>query len=179
MGDTTDEYDSEFDAEAVPRTPQQTSVLHRPSSAPASRVTSPRPFLRTAKGPMRGIFIHEDSHEAIAVTNRNKSLTFYRPRAPIALRQPRYGVYSSTSSTTNNSPRTSVQQLNHSDSELSNDPFSNAFFNSTDIMLTGIFGSAPSNPYLFGSASVGPPEAFYPFTNFGSNGNIISDEEDE
>lgn len=156
--------------------------MRRPSSAPGSKAASPKPFLRVDRAnaipPLRGLFIHEDSRQAIAVTNPvTKALTFYRPRASISLQQPNYGAYSSSASTANNSPRTSVQQLNASDSELSNDVFSNAFIGS-DIMLTGLFGSAPANPYLFGGENIGPPEAFYPFINIAQNGNIISDEDE-
>jgi hypothetical protein len=70
--------------------------------------------------------------------------------------------------------------LNVSDSELSQDVFTNnPFMNSTDIMLTGIFGSAPANYNgAFGGDSVGPPEAFYPFISIGQNGNIMSDEDE-
>lgn len=87
------------------------------------------------------------------------------------------GYHSSTSSTANNSPRTSIAQMNGSDSEVSNDVFNNAL--STDIMLTGIFGSAPGNDYFFGNESIGPPEAFYPFVSIGPNGNMNMMEEDE
>ena len=67
--------------------------------------------------------------------------------------------------------------MNASDSEVSNEVFNNAL--GTDIMLTGIFGSAPGNDYFFGNESIGPPEAFYPFVSIGSNGNLNVMEEDE
>lgn len=85
--------------------------------------------------------------------------------------------HSSTSSTANNSPRNSIAQLNASDSEVSNEVFNNNL--GTDIMLTGIFGSAPGNDYFFGNDSVGPPEAFYPFVSIGSNGGMNLMDEDE
>jgi len=56
--------------------------------------------------------------------------------------------------------------------EVFNNPFS------TDIMLTGIFGSAPTSNYLLGGESVGPPEAFYPFVSIGEDG-MIEDEIDD
>ena len=92
---------------------------------------------------------------------------------------PLSGYHSSTSSTANNSPRNSIAQLNAnaSDSEVSNEVFNNAL--GTDIMLTGIFGSAPGNDYFFGNDSVGPPEAFFPFVSIGSNGNMNIMDEDE
>ena len=90
---------------------------------------------------------------------------------------PLNGYHSSTSSTANNSPRMSMAQMNASDSEVSNEVFNNAL--STDIMLTGIFGSAPGNDFFFGNESIGPPEAFYPFVSIGSNGNINIMEDDE
>jgi hypothetical protein len=74
---------------------------------------------------------------------------------------------SSTSGTVNNSPRNSIAQLNASDSEASNEVFNNGL--STDIMLSGIFGSASGNDFAFGSESIGPPEAFYPFTGSSSD----------
>ncbi|KAF2111715.1 hypothetical protein BDV96DRAFT_602764 [Lophiotrema nucula] len=187
-GDTTDEYDSDFEFEAPSQTPRQKStVLRRPSSAPGSKAASPVPFQRSrssGKGrvmnpPLRGIFVHEETSEAIAVTNRaTKTLTFYRPRAPLTLRQPNYGAYSSTTSTANNSPCTSVQHLNGSDSEMSQDVFINPFQNS-DIMLTGIFGTAPASTYLFSGETIGPPEAFFPFIDIAPDGNMFIDEEDE
>jgi hypothetical protein len=90
---------------------------------------------------------------------------------------PLNGYHSSTSSTANNSPRNSIAQLNASDSEVSNEVFNNAL--GTDIMLTGIFGSAPGNDFFFGNESIGPPEAFYPFVSIGPHGNMNLMEDDE
>ncbi|KAJ4350523.1 uncharacterized protein N0V89_009144 [Didymosphaeria variabile] len=183
MGDTTDEYES--DSDAPPETPlRRKSVLRQPSSAPGSRFNSPQAFERSfrptgrAIPPTRGIFIHEDFSKAIAVTNRTtKRLTFYRPRTPLVAWVPLNGAQSSSTSNANDSPRTSLAQLNASDSEVSNEVFSNPFTTS-DIMLTGIFGSAPSNDYFFGTDSIGPPEAFYPFVSIGTNGAVMDDEDD-
>jgi hypothetical protein len=183
MGDTTDE--EEFGTDAPPRTPTlNRSVLHQPASAPGSRAATPKPFQRSSRPtgrqipPPRGLFHHVNGTEAIAVTNRTtKNLVFYRPRpAPIPW-IPLAGYHSGTSSTANNSPRNSITQLNASDSENSNEIFNNAL--STDIMLTGIFGSAPGSDYVFGNESIGPPEAFYPFVSIGSNGNMGLMEDDE
>ncbi|KAL1591895.1 hypothetical protein SLS60_011487 [Paraconiothyrium brasiliense] len=182
MGDTTDEYES--DSDAPPETPlRKKSVLRQPSSAPGSRFNSPQAFERSfrptgrAIPPTRGIFIHEDFSKAIAVTNRTtKRLTFYRPRT-LATWVPLNGAQSSSTSNANDSPRTSLAQLNASDSEVSNEVFSNPFTTS-DIMLTGIFGSAPSNDYFFGTDSIGPPEAFYPFVSIGTNGAVMDDDDD-
>lgn len=127
------------------------------------------------------MFIHDDSTKAIAVTNRNtKSVAFYRPRIALIPWIPLNDIHSSTSSTANNSPRNSIAQLNASDSEVSNEMFNNAM-GSTDIMLTGIFGSAPGNDFYFGNNSVGPPEAFFPFVGVGPNGEptIIDEYDDE
>ncbi|PVI06111.1 hypothetical protein DM02DRAFT_34673 [Periconia macrospinosa] len=187
IGDTTDEYESDMESLANPQTPvQNKSVLHKPSSAPASRVSSPMPFARSSKPsgskptgraipPTRGIFIHDDSSKAIAVTNRKtKTLTFYRPRASTNPWVTSFGPQSSSNSTTN-SPRASLQQYNNgSDSEVSNEMFNNPF--TTDIMLTGIFGAAPTDEFFFGADSVGPPEAFYPFVSVGTNGTIMDEE---
>ncbi|KAF2191192.1 hypothetical protein K469DRAFT_366332 [Zopfia rhizophila CBS 207.26] len=185
MGDTTDEYDSDF-ASPPPKSPKQKSVLHRPSSAPGSKATSPKPFQRTARpaptgkfiAPICGVFIHEKSNQAIAVTDKaTKGVTFFRPRTSITLRQPNYTAYSSTTSTTNNSPRTSLQQFNAEDSDFSD--FANPFQSpAADIMLTGIFGSAPASNYMFGPSSVGPPEAFYPFVSIEQNGNMVYEEDE-
>ncbi|KAF2445120.1 hypothetical protein P171DRAFT_360013 [Karstenula rhodostoma CBS 690.94] len=183
MGDTTDEYES--DSDAPPETPlRKKSVLRQPCSAPGSRFNSPQAFERSSKPtgraipPTRGIFIHEDFSKAIAVTNRTtKRLTFYRPRTPLVSWVPLNGAQSSSTSNANDSPRTSLAQFNASDSEVSNEVFSNPFTTS-DIMLTGIFGSAPSNDYFFGTDSIGPPEAFYPFVSIGTNGAVLDDEDD-
>ncbi|KAL5120675.1 hypothetical protein ACEQ8H_001424 [Pleosporales sp. CAS-2024a] len=183
MGDTTDEED--FTVDAPPRTPvQDRSVLRQPASTPGSRAGTPKPFQRSSRPtgrqipPPRGIFIHEDSTKAIAVTNRaTKTVTFYRPRPSIIPWIPINGYQSGASSTANNSPRNSIAQLNASDSENSNEVFNNAL--STDIMLTGIFGSAPGNDFFFGTDSIGPPEAFYPFVSIGNNGNMNHMDDDE
>lgn len=182
MGDTTDEYES--DSEAPPQTPlQKKSVLRQPPSAPGSRFNSPQAFERSSRPsgraipPTRGIFIHEDFSKAIAVTNRTtKRLTFYRPRTPMISWIPINGAQSSSTSNPNDSPRASLAQFNASDSEVSNEMFNNPFTTS-DIMLTGIFGAAPSNEYLFGAESIGPPEAFYPFVSIGANG-VVDDDDD-
>ncbi|KAF1999673.1 hypothetical protein P154DRAFT_546207 [Amniculicola lignicola CBS 123094] len=187
MGDTTDEYDSDFASDAQPRTPRQKSVLRRPSSAPGSKASSPKPFQRSSRPippgsipPMRGIFIHEEPSEAIAITDKTSRLvTFYRPRTSITIHSTfgAFGAFSSNSSTANNSPRTSLAQLNASDSE-SIDVFATPFQNHADVMLTGIFGSAPPSNYLFNGSTIGPPEAFYPFISVGSNGDVFAEEDD-
>ena len=114
---------------------------------------------------------------AIAITNRaTKTVTFYRPRTQTIPWIPINGTHSSTSSTANNSPRASLAQFaNVSDSEA--EALNNAL--STDIMLTGIFGSAPGNEYYFSNDNVGPPEAFYPFVSIGPNGNMDTFDEDD
>lgn len=126
---------------------------------------------------MRGVFIHKESNAAIAITNRaTKTVTFYRPRTQTIPWIPINGTHSSTSSTANNSPRASLAQFaNVSDSEA--EAMNNAL-NSTDIMLTGVFGTAPGNEYFFND-HVGPPEAFYPFVSLGSNGSMEAFDEDD
>ncbi|KAJ8114346.1 hypothetical protein OPT61_g3753 [Boeremia exigua] len=180
-GDTTDEEDFGSD---VPQTPlAKKSVLQQPPSAPGSRAGTPKPFARSNRPtgrqipPMRGVFIHKESNAAIAITNRaTKTVTFYRPRTQAIPWIPINGTHSSTSSTANNSPRASLAQFaNVSDSEA--EAMNNAL-NSTDIMLTGVFGSAPGNEYFFND-HVGPPEAFYPFVSLGSNGSMEGFEEDD
>ncbi|CAA9966650.1 hypothetical protein PTMSG1_10009 [Pyrenophora teres f. maculata] len=185
MGDTTDEEDYEEDE--LPRTPaQKQSVLRRPSSAPGSRAATPKPFQRSSRPigrqipPTRGIFIHDETDQAIAVTNRaTKTVSFYRPRTIMMPWIPMTDYQSSTSSTVNNSPRNSIAQLNASDSEVSNELVTNGL--GADIMLTGIFGSAPGNDFVFGHESIGPPEAFYPFVSISANGEmgIIDEDEDD
>lgn len=103
-------------------------------------------------------------------------MTFYRPRTQTIPWIPINGTHSSTSSTANNSPRASLAQFaNVSDSEA--EAMNNAL-NSTDIMLTGVFGSAPGNDYFFND-HIGPPEAFYPFVSLGSNGSMDAFDEDD
>ncbi|KAF2633860.1 hypothetical protein BU25DRAFT_14125 [Macroventuria anomochaeta] len=181
-GDTTDEED--FGSDVPPQKPlAKKSVLQQPQSAPGSRAGTPKPFARSNPPtgrqipPMRGVFVHKESNAAIAITNRaTKTVTFYRPRVQAIPWIPIHGTHSSTSSTANNSPRASLAQFaNVSDSEA--EAMNNAL--STDIMLTGIFGSAPGNDYFFSNDNVGPPEAFYPFVSFGSNGSIDAFDEDD
>ncbi|KZM21993.1 uncharacterized protein EKO05_0005060 [Ascochyta rabiei] len=181
-GDTTDEED--FGSDVPPQTPlQKKSVLQQPLSAPGSRAGTPKPFARSNRPtgrqipPLRGVFVHKERNAAIAVTNgATKTVTFYRPRTQAIPWIPINGTHSSTSSTANNSPRASLAQFgNVSDSEA--EALNNAL--STDIMLTGIFGSAPGNDYFFSNDNVGPPEAFYPFVSLGSNGSIDAFDEDD
>ncbi|KAF3042463.1 hypothetical protein E8E12_009829 [Didymella heteroderae] len=183
-GDTTDEED--FGSDVPPQTPlSKKSVLQQPQSAPGSRAGTPKPFARSNRPtgrqipPMRGVFVHKESNAAIAITNRaTKTVTFYRPRVQQIPWIPINGTHSSTSSTANNSPRASLAQFaNVSDSEA--EAMNNAL-SATDIMLTGIFGSAPGNgDFFFSNDNVGPPEAFYPFVSLGANGNMDAyDDED-
>ncbi|KAF2199855.1 hypothetical protein GQ43DRAFT_100303 [Delitschia confertaspora ATCC 74209] len=175
MGDTTDEYDSDF-ASPAPQTPQQKSVLRRPASAPGSKAASPVPYQRSSKPtgriipPVCGVFIHEERNEAIAVTNRTtKTIAFYRPRTTPSIRRGQY-VASSTTSTAQNSPRASLHHFNAEDSDF-NDAFA---FNATDIMFT------TDVMQFLGVSTDGPPEAFYQHVNIDQNGQmtILSDEED-
>lgn len=184
MGDTTDEYDSDMESLGNPHTPTpKKSVLNPPSSMPGSKASSPKPFQRSSNGygraipPTRGIFIHDDQSKAIAVTNRTtKTLTFYRPRVSTITWVSAHGSKSSSSSTANNSPRTALHHMTGSDSEVSNEVFSNAC--TTDIMLTGLFGAAPDSTFRFRTDCVGPPEAFYPYVSIGANGLINEDDID-
>lgn len=180
-GDTTDEED--FGSDVPPQTPvAKKSVLQQPASAPGSRAGTPKAFARSNRPtgrqipPMRGVFIHKESNAAIAITNRaTKTVTFYRPRTQVIPWIPINGTHSSTSSTANNSPRNSLAQFaNVSDSETE---AMNGALSSTDIMLTGVFGSAPGSEYFF-NENVGPPEAFYPFVSL-SNGNVDTFDEDD
>ncbi|KAF2274149.1 uncharacterized protein EI97DRAFT_451941 [Westerdykella ornata] len=189
-GDTTEEDDSDGEFRTMPHTPRPKSVLHCPSSAPASRAVTPKPFQRSARAPVPargtgsargpppacGIFIHDDTTEAIAVTNRTtKTLTFYRPRAaPV---QGQFTPRSSSASTANSSPRASLQQLNASDGEVNNGVLGNIFLPTSDIMFTGFFGLDPTESFLTTGQTIGPPEAFFPFVSV-ANGMIIPDDED-
>lgn len=123
---------------------------------------------------MRGVFIHKESNAAIAITNKaTKTVTFYRPRTQMIPWIPINGTHSSTSSTANNSPRASLAQFaNVSDSETE---AMNGALNSTDIMLTGVFGSAPGNEFFFND-HIGPPEAFFPLMGNASMDNFDDDD---
>lgn len=180
LGDTTDEED--FPPPATVHGPK--SLLRRPSSAASDQTISPRPFQRSnrrsvRKGgpPVCGVFVHKDWNKAIAVTDRMTQLvSYYRPRRYYSICHPNFPG-SSTTSTANNSPCTSLRQMNGDDSdfsEMSSQPYQNPM----DIMLTGVFGTASASNYLLGGQVIGPPEAFYPFMNFGPNGNLLSDEDD-
>jgi len=46
-------------------------------------------------------------------------------------------------------------------------------------MLSGVFGAAPNSILNLGGLVVGPPEAFYPFVNFGSHGELMIDDDDD
>jgi hypothetical protein len=124
------------------------------------------------------MFFHHEADQAIAVTNRaTKSLTFYRPRTTLIPWIPLNDYHSSTSSTANNSPRNSIAQLNASDSEVSNEVLNNAL--NTDIMLTGMFGSAPGDEYFFGNGRVAPAEMFAPFAYPNMNFDPVDDEDED
>lgn len=181
LGDTTDDCASDFGS-PPPQTPQQKSILRRPSSAPGSKVSSPKPYQRSSRPnttkksnpPLRGVFIHGEENEAIAVTSRTtKTVAFYRPRTARVRRN--YTAGSSATSTAHNSPPSMLQG---EESDF-NGAFTSPFQSSTDIMFSGIFGAAPNNDFVSLLGSVGPPEAFYPFVSVNQNGRVslLSDDD--
>ncbi|KAF2500627.1 hypothetical protein BU16DRAFT_602641 [Lophium mytilinum] len=180
-GDTTDEED--FEPMPVVQAPQ--SVLRRPSSSASDKPATPQPFQRSSRtrysarqhGPPRcGVFTHDDWSKAIAVTNRTTELTtYYRPRRQLTGRHANYDP-SSMSSSTNNSPRNSMQAF-PDDSDYSE--FVPHSMVPSDIMLSGVFGAAPDSIVNFGGQVFGPPEAFYPFVNFDSHGELMIDDDDD
>lgn len=163
-GDTTDDCaefgESDDEPGSRPHTSKEKTILSRPASAPSSRAATPKPFQRSAPGPTRGTFIHDDANQAIAVTDRRtKKVTFYRPR--VTMPAP-YSAYSSAASTANNSPRSAAAQLDMS--AFTFDPFLNLGFN-TD----------PAHMSFDMDAPVGPLEAFFPFVSV-QDGMVVSDE---
>jgi hypothetical protein len=183
LGDTTDDCASDFGT-PPPQTPQQKSILRRPSSAPGSKASSPKPYQRSSRPvttrkcvpPICGVFNHGEQNEAIAVTSRTtKAVAFYRPRTTAPVRRNNYTAASSATSTAQNSPR-SMLQAEESDF---NGTFTSPFQSTTDIMFSGIFGAAPNNDFVSLLGSVGPPEAFYPFVSVNQNGmvSLLSDDD--
>lgn len=174
-GDTTDDWESDIEVPASTLTPKPKSVLHRPSSAPASRAATPKPFQRTSAGPPRGVFYHNDD-QPIAITDRKtKALTFYRPRATSTLGSQfnplQYATYSSSTSTANNSPRTSIHHLNALETDADD-----VFTTAADIMLSGMLGTNPFS-WPLGGGTVGPAEAFYPMVYVNTNGEFVADDD--
>lgn len=46
-------------------------------------------------------------------------------------------------------------------------------------MMSGLVNVGPGSEHLPGGQVLGPPEAFFPFTNFDAGGNVIMDEDDD
>ena len=61
----------------------------------------------------------------------------------------------------------------------SQDPMSPIFTSSPNLMMSGLLNVGPGNETFPGGQVLGPPEAFFPFTNFDAGGNVIMDEDDE
>ncbi|OCK86227.1 hypothetical protein K432DRAFT_412750 [Lepidopterella palustris CBS 459.81] len=181
MGDTTDEED--FPPPTTVHSPQ--SLLRHPSSAASDKTASPRPFQRSTpktiarrgRPPLCGEFVHDETRKAIAVSDkRTGTVRYYCPPRQRS-KVPNYP--NSLSSTTNNSPRTSMRHLNGDDSDFSEVSSQPIPYN-TDVMLSGVFGTAPTTgDFLLGGQVIGPLEAFYPFVNIGPNGDVISDGDED
>ncbi|KAF2086752.1 hypothetical protein K490DRAFT_57657 [Saccharata proteae CBS 121410] len=185
-GYETDEGDTTDEELPPPTTIHMPARVHRDSTSSESTATAtPKPFPRSRpksrvlskssgksaakpKGPKKGYFTL-DPRRAVAVLDvTGKRMCLIPARVPD--KDSSAWPASTASSTANNSPRSSFQMLEGGDSDFSesNQP------SFADVMLSGMFGVAGGLNY-----PVGPPEAFYPWVDFDSNGNMVQDDDFE
>jgi hypothetical protein len=179
-GDTTD------DDLPPPETIRAPSALlhHRTTTAnnriPSTPVSFPR-SKRAHRGPVLGSFTH-DRRKVLCDTDPTTGKFRIRERVSIPVLNPFHP--NSTESSAGNSPQVPLQGLVY-DSDQSD--LTHLFTGPSDVMMSGVFGGVPGQRYqnghfvieANGPLLIGPPEAFYPFTSFNSDGTPETDDEEE
>ena len=127
------------------------------------------------------------------VDSTGTKLVIYPPQRPKQRKQC-FASLGSSASSANSSPRPRNLMTQYTfpsadprtiDSEVepsarsSQDPVSPMFASNPNLMMSGLLNVGAGNENLPGGQVLGPPEAFFPFTNFDAGGNVIMDEEDE
>ena len=134
-----------------------------------------------------GSWIADPTKPMAIVDSTGTRLVIYPPQRPQKRNQFFASLGSSAASSANSSPRPSMSQLAIAvdDSEAepsarsSQDPVSPMFGSSPNLMMSGLVNVGPGSEHLTGGQVLGPPEAFFPFTNFDAGGNVIMDEDDD
>jgi hypothetical protein len=171
IGDTGDTTDEDLPPETTVHTPS--ALLHRrPSSSTdgsgRSRTSSRRSTKSRSRNTPKMASWKVDPKKTIAIIDGSGKRMLLFPA-----REPQIGnlwTESTASTISNQSPRTPFQNLTTEDNDSSD--FSGQAIGSPDIMLNGGFGN------MFGNEIIGPPEAFFPFTNFDANGQELPSEDD-
>ena len=133
-----------------------------------------------------GSWVADPTKHIAIVDSSGTKVVIYYPHPP-KKRNQCFAALGSSASSANSSPRPSVPQLPIAvdDSELepsarsSQDPVSPMFGSSPNLMMSGLLNVGSGSEHLPGGQVLGPPEAFFPFTNFDAGGNVIMDDDDD
>ena len=190
LGETTEEEDVPASATTRPQ-----SLLRRTSmsSLQESGSITPTPKRRLPPtppgyrwGPTMGSWIADPTKPIVMVDSSGTKLVIFPPQRP---KRPSQAIASlgSSASSANSSPRPSVPRLANTayDSEIglsacsSQEPVSPMVGSSPNLMMSGLLNVSCGTEHLTGGQVLGPPEAFFPFTNFDAGGNVIMDDDDD
>ncbi|KAF2457927.1 hypothetical protein BDY21DRAFT_363521 [Lineolata rhizophorae] len=170
-GDTTDEEPTQ----PLTIISKPSSVLRRRSSA-AGEESCPMPQTlrkparasKAPKGPVLGEFIINPKKSFVLIDKSATRIVRYPPMTP---RRSSSQMWDDT--TAQNSPASLFLAGDESDSSH----MSNAAFG-VDVMLGSFFaGSRPAGGDFVLGQAIGPPEAFFPFYNFNSDGSFVPEDE--
>ena len=123
------------------------------------------------------------------VDSTGTRLVIYPPQRQKERKQ-YFASLGSSASSANSSPRPrnimtqcNPPKTHHNEPEpsvrASQDPVSPMFASNPNLMMSGLLNAGAGNENLPGGQVLGPPEAFFPFTNFDAGGNVIMNEEDD
>ncbi|KAI9844019.1 MAG: hypothetical protein M1837_005954 [Sclerophora amabilis] len=193
-GETTDE-----DLPPPPTIARTRSVLRPLSSSPSADDESDRPSAsrrswsgsaRHRRGPSLGSWVADPSKPIAVLDSTGKRVVIYPAQKPSGSKGRLFGANSSSnSSPITMSPQTPLASL-VDDSENDRGGFSFETQRSglngqrTNLMMGGLLHSAPENDLAISGQIFGPPEAFYPYWEPGTDGGPnkdgdFHDDEDE
>lgn len=190
LGETTEEEDVPASAttrpQALLRRTSISSFQGRAQTTPTPRKRLPPTPPGYRWGPHMGSWIADPTKPIAIVDSTGTKVVVFPPQRPKKPNQV-FASLGSSASSAHSSPRFSVPQLATAvdDSEIeqsarsSQDPVSPMFGSSPNLMMSGLLNVGPSNEQLPGGQVLGPPEAFFPFTNFDAGGNVIMDEDED
>lgn len=190
LGETTEEEDVPASATTRPQALLRSASM---SSFQGGALTTPTPRRRLPPtppgyrwGPHMGSWIADPTKPIAIVDSTGTKVVIFPPQRPKKPNQV-FASLGSSASSAHSSPRLSIPQLASAidDSEIeqsgrsSQDPVSPMFGSSPNLMMSGLLNVGSGNEHLPGGQVLGPPEAFFPFTNFDAGGNVIMDEDDD
>ena len=133
-----------------------------------------------------GSWIADPKKPIVMADSSGRKLVMLRLQHP---RRPNHTVTSldSSASSADSSPRPSVPRLANTTNNCeikqsassSQDPISPMVGSSPNLTMSSSFDNGSGTQHLADKEILGPPEAFFPFTNFDAGGNVIMDEDDD